>query len=301
MKKEIEPMKEQVIATPDVLRPRNESLRQSGFTLIELLVVIAVIAILAGILLPALAKAKAKSQGIKCMNNNKQLSLAWIMYANDNNDQMTGNLSGGGGHPSTNVTWCVGVLDNTTSTSDSDNTNTTIIMNSQLGAYSASYLIYKCPADKSLSNGRSGVPRVRSVSMNCYLGWNSDVMATGYNLATKMGDLIKPSPSMTWVFHDEREDSINDAWFFVSMGSFDPINPTADRMVDWPASYHNRAGAMSYADGHSEIKVWLDPRTVPVLQPGVALQPMDLPNNKDIEWLQLRTSSKVSGATRTDQ
>ena len=101
-----------------------------------------------------------------------------------------------------------------------------------------------------------------------------------------------PGPAMTWVLLDEREDSINDGYFVVDMmGHRD--RPTAWKIVDYPASYHNRAGGLSFADGHSEIKKWRDPRTTPKIRKGVLL-PLDVPspNNQDVLWLQERSSSK---------
>jgi prepilin-type processing-associated H-X9-DG protein len=238
---------------------------------------------------------------VMCINNNKQLGLAYILYADDNNDKLPGNLDGGNvqSFAATNLTWVAGWLDFNGGSPAGANTNTALILNSQLGKYSQAAGIYKCPADKALSRGTRGAPRVRSVSMNGYLGERGGPFTSGYNQFKKYSSLTAPSPSKCWVFVEEREDGINDGWFAVDMGSFDPARPSAHTIVDYPASYHNGACAFSFADGHAEVRKWVDARTKPKLKFGQLLplgQPS--PNNRDVDWIQERTSSKVTNPTR---
>ena len=135
--------------------------------------------------------------------------------------------------------------------------------------------------------------------MNGYLGERGGPYTSGFIQYKKMTDVTRPSPSKTWVFLDEREDSINDGWFAVDMGGYDPLNANSYTIVDFPASYHNRAAGFSFADGHSEIHKFLDARTTPNLKRGVALSlGVASPRNVDVAWLQERSSAKVTNPTR---
>ena len=253
----------------------------AAFTLIELLVVIAIIAILASMLLPALGKAKAKAQGAKCMVNHRQLTLAWNLYADDNQNVFADARK-----------WLTGSVDNSPQRYNWD--PAVDIMKSPLWPYCKSADLWKCPADKStvaavVNSKKQIMPRIRSMAMNNWLGggiWGAS--GDKYRLYQKTTDILVPSKC--YVLLDEREDSINDGYFNVSMEGY-PDKPKMWEILDYPASYHNRAGGFSFVDGHSDIKKWLDPRTTPPIRRNGSI-PLGVPSpgNVDVLWMQERAT-----------
>jgi prepilin-type N-terminal cleavage/methylation domain-containing protein/prepilin-type processing-associated H-X9-DG protein len=286
--------------------------RGGGFTLIELLVVIAIIAILAALLLPALGRAKSKAQGIMCLNNHRQLCLAWKMYLDDNRDILPFVK---GANNNDLYVWCNGWLDYSSSSSNWD--PAVDLKTSILWPYCGkSGGIFKCPSDQStvMVMGKT-LPRVRSMSMINWVGGRGNGGALGsmgwsgttYGYSSgeariyrKSSDMIDPGPAKTAVFLDEREDSINDGMFVIAMeGAASspgaPPTPSAYGIIDYPAAYHGGAGGFSFADGHSELKKWRDNRTMPPLMKGgnYDYQFKPTPNNPDVAWMQDNCTRRI--------
>ena len=254
--------------------------RPLAFTLIELLVVIAIIAILAAMLLPALSRSKAKGQGIVCLNNLRQLQVAWGLYADENVDRLVNN-HGIDQTRQQRQNWANNVEDWGNSP---DNTNRLLLTQAKLGPYtSQSADIFKCPADKSMA---ADGPRIRSMSMNSLVG-DPGVLTNRFNPAYvqffRSIDLV--APATTFVFLDEHPDTINDGFF---------MNRLADEQWgNLPASYHNGACSLSFADGHEEGHRWVvggaGGTVRPPVQGGVGgTFPAQPPT--DFDWLKQRSS-----------
>jgi prepilin-type N-terminal cleavage/methylation domain-containing protein/prepilin-type processing-associated H-X9-DG protein len=226
-----------------------------AFTLIELLVVIAIVAILAAMLLPSLARAKAKAQSIKCLNNLAQLQKAWFMYVQDNEDALPPNFQVAGGlgvmaSVSGPGSW---VLGNAQSDTNTDN-----LTNGVLFKYLGAAGVYRCPVDKSTVANHPNLLRMRSFSMNWWLNGTVDAtLNPGVRPEDKVKhlQLISPPPAETFVFIDENEQSIGDGSFVVP-----PQSSPQDRWVSLPSDRHNRGCNLSFADGHAVAWHWKFPK-----------------------------------------
>ena len=229
----------------------NPVRRRRGFTLIELLVVIAIIALLAALLLPALNGAKARAKSANCMNNLRQLLLAWKMYADDNNGTLVVNLRQPGNKPN----WVFGEF-----TVPLQATNQAIVRQGLLFPYVLKPAVYQCPADEAQVGG---MPRVLNYSMNSWMGSRAMNLGTptaggpAFRTFVREAEIaVIGAMSRLWVVADEETVTLDDGWFLVTMDDAQPF-------ASFPGLRHRRGCGLNFADGHAQIFKFRDPSSVP--------------------------------------
>jgi len=266
----------------------------------ELLIVVAVLAILAGLLLPALSQARHQARRAQCINNQRQLLITWHLYNGDNLELAVANghgqavssiaLSSAMNEVATTRFWVPGdhhfyypAFTNAQWLTDS--------RYAMFAPYLRSAANYKCPEDNnSINVPRVGkIPHVRSYSMNAYVGWavNPDELNLLYRVFAATADMVGPSPANLFVFQDVHPDNICYPAFVVRMPG------ESEQFFHYPSSLHNGRGVVAFADGHAEVHRWVDPRTSPAVTGGVLAHWNDSPGNADLAWIRERTSCRV--------
>lgn len=243
-----------------------------GFTLIELLVVIAIACILAALLLPVLSRAKGKAQSVRCLSNLKQFGIAFELYAGDHEDSVLPNR--GGQNVPVGQTWVEGWE----GLPGPDCTNLLYLQQSLLGPYLKTPAVWRCPATRDPFAVGVTLPRVRTVSLNCFMGapTNAETPACYHRLA----QIVQPSPSAALVFVDERIETINDGSFAMQW-DFNARQPGTWVLRDKPTAVHDGAANMAFADGHAQLRRWMDPRTLNPPRDDAVMS-----GNQDVLWLQ---------------
>jgi prepilin-type N-terminal cleavage/methylation domain-containing protein/prepilin-type processing-associated H-X9-DG protein len=225
--------------------------RTTGFTLIELLVVIAIIAVLASMLLPAIAKAKAQGARARCINNQRQLCLASILYQDQHNDLLPPNKrvppARGEG-----VNWVESTVHGVTP-GFTDTKALTDPKRAGFAAFIKEAAVYACPAENyKLQVGKQRIPKIRSYSMNDYMNGDSEIFTPPRPLFyyKRSSEFIKPSE--LFVFMDVEPMSI-------CYSPFEIPARDGDTWFNAPGSQHGRKAVISFADGHTETHLWKKP------------------------------------------
>ena len=296
------------MSVPPALSNSDSLRRRRGFSLVELLVVIAIVALIASLILPALARAKARAQGSFCLNNTRQLAVAWMIYADEHNGQLAYNVarSAHGSSLAVPAITSPPVADNPAVADNwvnnilswglnPDNTNAAAMVETGIGPFtSKSAALYRCPSDNVLSEAQRNAgwqSRVRSYSMNGMVGDTGNSSAPSVNMNNSnyiqfCRVFTVPHPSDIFVFLDEHPDSIDDGYFLVH-----ELESPA-QWADLPASYHDGGANFSFADGHAEYRRW---RNASTRQPAAAyaVRPLPLPIKdglQDFDWVLSRMS-----------
>lgn len=249
---------------------------EQGFTLIELLVVVAIIGVLASLILPALSAAKAKARTTACASNLRQFGVGFQVYSGDNGDRVPPNDDGQG--LPLGETWVEGWL----GLPGPDCTNTMLLQRSLLWPYVKNLRAWRCPLLPDPSVSGITMPRVRTISMNIFVG--SPTNKPGPTIYRRLSQISRPGQLL--VFVDERADTINDASFSQQF-NFDVNTPSSWMLRDKPGRDHQKGGNFSFADGHAETHHWRDSRTL--------MAPRDdtmMPGNQDVLWLQQHSTER---------
>ena len=281
---------------------KNPSSR-AGFTLVEALVVAGIVGVLATIILPAISGAKGKGYTVVCLNNMRQLAIAWNTYADDREGTLPYNY--GVAETYTNIAngklmnWANNVM---TWNLEEDNTNELYLARGGLGPYLSGVVSpFKCPSDKALSAAQRAAgwrERTRTYSMNAMVGYAGSYIKYGginvnnpkYKQFMKLHEI--PDPSGIFIFIEEHPHSINDGYFLSKPGALPP------HWFDLPAAYHSGGANLSFGDLHIEYRKWLSPGTVYPHQEGAVTLPVQVPleDTRDYDWLMQRTSVEHASA-----
>ncbi len=269
-------------------KPANNSPapHRQAFSLLELLVVVAIIAILSSILLPALARAKSRAQGVYSLNNTRQLTVATFIYSDDHRGNLPYNFEKRNASSTVmEKNWANNVLDWELSP---DNTNSAALLASGIGPYTGgSASVYRCPTDFNVSSIQSSAgwdKRARSYSMNAMVGDAGITTQQGYNENNPaylqfFNHTSIPRPSDIFMFIEEHPNTIQDGYFL--------NRSDTPEWKDLPSSDHDGSGVLSFADGHSEMHRWRRASTRQPVQPGVVLPPKALKSYdlQDFLWV----------------